>query len=948
MSVNEQANVRITLNNEQAKKEFKELQDEMKRLIDLRKKAEKAGDIKGFTKIDNKLKRATKSAKNYENQLYDVETALRDINGANMNDLLKAKRALNAQMKNLNRNTKEYVNKTKQLKKVRTEIRKINKETGVARGRFSMLKNMAGGLLPSFAFASIVAGAGRVLKSMFNLTKQIQGETIRATTVLGDQMGYVENQADKLAAKMGVTNREFVSMVANTGDLLIPLDFSRKKAAEMATQVQGLSGALDEWTAGKHGVAEVSNILTKAMLGEMEQLKGLGIAIRQDSEEFRNLVKQKIEDEGATNAQARAMATLELIYKKSADAQTAYTLEGNKLLRFQKSLNLAFKNFKENFATGFSESMKSATQQYIDQQKEVDNLEKNLNPLIDQYEKLSSKKIPLTADEQERLNGLMAQIAKIAPEAITEFDEYGRVIGISTERAKELVKAQRAMLSIKNADSIKETEKELDKIIKKIEKTEITVKRMNEATKGGTQISGNVKEWKGWYTGHIADLENWGQKRLGLETLLKTLKGEPLYDPEETKDSTEAVTSLIKAQEQLLEDAKKLPETTEAEITAKNKKIAVIETEIKRLRELGIEKVAQSKLDEFLAKSAQEQRLAAAEYFRKAGEEGIKAFLEAIEKGKEELPKSIFDLPEEEEEPIDPTSSFEIKKYKETYKFKRKFLDEQRKKGLIGEEEYLSRKFALNIDHYQGISEMSAQYANLGANMVYALMDMELEKAGDNEEKKKEIRKKYADINFVITASQIIANTAAAIMQGFAQLGPIGGAISAALLGVTGLAQLGIANAERQKVKGYEAGKYPILGENGERYNAKFAGRPVTGIYSGAHLGIFNEDPRNPEMVVDGITTRKIQINRPDITRAIHSMAGGATQFAAGKYPGPAFAAQQTVDEEDKQIKRLTLAVLNKLETKGVHAEIPMYNAGGTGIKQMLDEANAWENELDN
>jgi hypothetical protein len=45
--------------------------------------------------------------------------------------------------------------------------------------------------------------------------------------------------------------------------------------------------------------------------------------------------------------------------------------------------------------------------------------------------------------------------------------------------------------------------------------------------------------------------------------------------------------SLIQEQELLLEQAKLMPESTEAEIEAKNKKIETIETEIKRLKELG-------------------------------------------------------------------------------------------------------------------------------------------------------------------------------------------------------------------------------------------------------------------------------------------------------------------------------------------------------------------------
>ena len=59
---------------------------------------------------------------------------------------------------------------------------------------------------------------------------------------------------------------------------------------------------------------------------------------------------------------------------------------------------------------------------------------------------------------------------------------------------------------------------------------------------------------------------------------------------EETKvieESTVATQSLIAAQEARLVIAKQMPETTEAEIRAKNRAIQVIDLEIKRLKELG-------------------------------------------------------------------------------------------------------------------------------------------------------------------------------------------------------------------------------------------------------------------------------------------------------------------------------------------------------------------------
>ena len=105
----------------------------------------------------------------------------------------------------------------------------------------------------------------------------------------------------------------------------------------------------------------------------------------------------------------------------------------------------------------------------------------------------------------------------------------------------------------------------------------------------------------------------------------------------------------------------------------------------------------------------------------------------------------------------------------------------------------------------------------------------ELEKKKANEKLK--IQKKYADVNFAIKASQIIADTAVSIMKALSELGPIAGPIAAALMGITGAAQLATANAERQRVK-----RMSLSGAGG---SASASGaRVATGLESGGSIDV--------------------------------------------------------------------------------------------------------------
>ena len=60
------------------------------------------------------------------------------------------------------------------------------------------------------------------------------------------------------------------------------------------------------------------------MLGEREQLKSLGISINQAEVDARVLANQQKGLTYATEQQAKAVATQQLIYEKSEDAQTAF------------------------------------------------------------------------------------------------------------------------------------------------------------------------------------------------------------------------------------------------------------------------------------------------------------------------------------------------------------------------------------------------------------------------------------------------------------------------------------------------------------------------------------------------------------------------------------------------------------------------------------------------
>lgn len=158
--------------------------------------------------------------------------------------------------------------------------------------------------------------------------------------------------------------------------------------------------------------------------------------------------------------------------------------------------------------------------------------------------------------------------------------------------------------------------------------------------------------------------------------------------------------------------------------------------------------------------------------------------------------------------------------FQQRYKMQMDALQREKQQGLIETEDYAKAEKQIKLtawkeafDYFSGLfgdaitALQDAEIANMEAKY-----DVEIEAAQGNAEeverlenekaqKKLEIEKKYADVNFAIKASQIIADTAVSIMKMYTEL-PLPAAIAASvLMGITGAAQLSAANAERQKVK---------------------------------------------------------------------------------------------------------------------------------------------------
>ena len=168
-------------------------------------------------------------------------------------------------------------------------------------------------------------------------------------TIFKDISNDSESVADSFAKNFGLAGTTARMLLGDTADILTGFGFTQKGALDLANQVNELAVDLASFTNFAGGAEGASAALTKALLGERESLKSLGIAITED------LVKKKIAtllSQGArfaSLAEAKARATLAIAVEQSGNAIGDYARTQNAAANVSRRLGQRVIELKETF-----------------------------------------------------------------------------------------------------------------------------------------------------------------------------------------------------------------------------------------------------------------------------------------------------------------------------------------------------------------------------------------------------------------------------------------------------------------------------------------------------------------------------------------------------------------------------------------------------------------------
>lgn len=305
-------------------------------------------------------------------------------------------------------------------KKMQIDIKTTgaNKARGDIKGLDSSIKNTVATMLT--ATAAVYA-----LKKAFDISIQVKNAARDATetrnkflVVFEDVSKKAKSTAIDLADSYGMASSTAMTLLGDTGDILVGFGFAEDAALDLSRQVNELAVDLASFTNYAGGASGASKALTKAMLGETESAKSLGIVLRQGTREFKNSVKAMQESEGLTYNQAMAQTLLQDAIKQSGKAMGDFARTQHELANQERILEENFKELQEELGSKLLPVFENLT---VAMNEGVTEAIKNMNAEID------TEQMKDLTEDFKMLGKQMGEVVTILITSINLFNKYKEI-----------------------------------------------------------------------------------------------------------------------------------------------------------------------------------------------------------------------------------------------------------------------------------------------------------------------------------------------------------------------------------------------------------------------------------------------------------------------------------------------------------------------------------------
>lgn len=767
----------VTLNNQEATARIEELR---KKALDLREVMAKLAQEKGIN--SKEFKAAQKELMSVEKSITDIsentkkfEKILNNLNGASLNELQSAARKLNQQVRRLKPGTEEFVAASKKLKDVRTRMKEIE-------GQTKDTQKLFGGFFTKIGWAGLVAGA-------LSLFKKFASDMIAQTQLVGDKWKF-----------------ETAGWKAAYGSFVADLS-SGRGWNEMVQRMK------DAYKNGK---------LVAQMLDEIfERNNSMTL---QESELNNEAEKQKkIYMDGTRSIQERIAAAEEYdrIQQQIADNRKQVAKEEYDAYKLQLQTRTELSDAELDAFIRDYNNNKDLIDQAKQYQAEYTEMERRVKGLYDTMISGQGYGYELYKDQYDQAREAFDTFKASADQTVVYWSEIVNKYNLGNDdMVKNYVQARVKMV---DADT-----------------------NYERATQRSSRVTANLRQ----------QLASEGQQAVNRAYQAEIKKSEEKYQALQLQAKQAYVDGTISE----LQYQNRLTEIQEAGL---KDRLAIAE----RYKQSTIE--FQSQLLDLSVKQKQQLE----KLMTELQEEADKALLEALDTVEKEIAaemdkigdelsefvdqwKEMCDRAEEIRREMNPVAALRDDMAAELAEVKELFDS-----NLLSEEDYQKKRAEIvrrynreildaQLEPYQQGVENVQKYLQQANSFMEALqeaasarlearMQAELTAAGDNaeqreeieagyEQKKLDLQKRYANINMGIEIAKTIAAGALSVMQGFAELGPIAGAVFAALIAATTAAQVAVIVQQRNAIMNTSVDSSGKSAQVGQRVATGFSGGGFT------------------------------------------------------------------------------------------------------------------------
>lgn len=747
----------VTLNATQAEATMNALKSSAD---DLRKKmieATKLGNTEDAAKYQKQLDQVNKSMQSIRKETKDYADIMKKLNGSSLNELAKAYSGLNRQIKNLVPGTQEFIEKSKQLKQVKARMDEIN--SGI-KGTNKTLDSLKG-LLPKIGLATFFVAAGKALMKFAK-------DAVAQTQLIGDKWG-------QFTSGMSHAYNTFVAdLTSGKGwkELIENMRESYKVGKEVAAMLDEIferQNSLSLMEAEYNVEIEKNKqIMKDTSKSEEERLAAAEEAMRLEKE----LAEQKKEI-AAQEAEARKMELQDRTKLSDAELEfyvRQYNQNRDILLQAQeynahvKELEAAVKASKFSAMWADNAVAVAAASQQMQQAQQA--LQDYINTADEGLKKVAEMdaKYQLSNDE------LVDNYVKARVKMTNADAEYYR----STTKTVTTINSLRKEMSSGHQKAADDAyKKEISEVEKHQKEMEVKAKE--------AYAKGEISEQQ--YQDRLISIQE--------QALRSKMAISERYKKETLEYQSQLLDLTIKQQQEfkkLLEEAEKDAEKVFQELAEQS------EADIKEIMD-DLDSEFQAEIDHLLELCDQAKKVRDALDPKTALGEQMQTELASLQE--------MYDNRLLTEEEFQRAKHDLVKRY----------MQENLNLELEGWEKGMQKAQSI----IEGASNMVTALQDAEQARLEARMQAELSAVGDNaeareeienkyEQKKLETQKKYAVADMVINIAKTLAAGALAVMQAFAQLGPIAGAVMAGVIGVTTAAEIATIVAQKNAIMATTAG----------------------------------------------------------------------------------------------------------------------------------------------